>query len=379
MGGTGIFIPCYRPLFIQYFFMTQSDRIRVALFFGGQSVEHEVSIQSAKNVFAALDKKKYQPILIYIAKTGRFFVCREGELKGVRSVIDGITIFQDEKKEISFVMGGRGRCVYINDFKKEFHIDVAFPVLHGPFGEDGSIQGLFRMAGTPFVGPGIIGSAVGMDKDVTKRLLRESGFPIADYIVARRCKRDGLNFSEIKKKLSLPFFVKPANAGSSVGVSKVLNEEGFSRAVETAFGYDEKILIEEAIVGREIECAVLGNENPKASILGEVIPTHDFYSYEAKYVDGDGAKIDIPADLPDIVSEKIRKIAIDVFKCLECSGMTRVDFFVTRENNIYVNEVNTIPGFTSISMYPKLWERSGVGYSDLLDKIIGFGLQKHCQ
>lgn len=360
--------------------MEHSRKTCIAVFFGGQSSEHEVSIRSAKNVVAAIDNEKYQVVPVYISKAGRFFECSSEILSSVAGMEDiGLSIFQDEKKEIVFVMGGKGKCFYVNGSERELTVDFAFPVLHGAFGEDGSIQGLFRMAGIPFAGPGIVGSAVGMDKDVAKRLLKNDGFLVADCVVWRKCDREKLVFSDIQKKLGIPMFVKPANAGSSVGVSRAKTEEEFFKAVDEAFAYDVKILIEEAVVGREIECAVLGNEYPEASILGEVTPTHDFYSYDAKYVDSNGAILKIPADLPESVSDNVRKQSVDVFKRLECFGMTRVDFFVTKDFKVYVNEVNTIPGFTSISMYPKLWEASGISYGELIERIIELGMQKYTQ
>jgi D-alanine-D-alanine ligase len=357
--------------------MKHLHKTRIALFFGGESSEHEVSIQSAKNIFIALNAEKYQVILVYISKSGRFFVCQDSDLVHTHAITETVEdILQDDENEITVVMGGHGKCIYINDLQRELHIDCAFPILHGAFGEDGSIQGLFKMAGIPFVGSGILGSAVGMDKDVAKRLLRDGGFSIAKFIVIKKHEIESVNFLSIQDKLGLPLFVKPANAGSSVGVSKVKNEEEFFQAMKDAFQYDMKILIEEAIVGQEIECAVLGNDNPKASALGEVIPTQGFYSYNAKYIDSEGALLKIPANIiSETLVRDIQGIAVDVFKCLECAGMTRVDFFITKEDKIYINEVNTIPGFTSVSMYPKLWEVSGIGYSKLLDAIIEFGME----
>jgi D-alanine-D-alanine ligase len=357
--------------------MEHSHKICIALFFGGQSSEHEVSIQSAKNIFIALDVEKYQVILIYISKTGRFFVCKDSDLVHVHAITEiAEDISEDESNEITLVMSGHGKCIYTHDVQKEIHIDCAFPILHGAFGEDGSIQGLFKMAGIPFVGSGVLGSAVGMDKDIAKRLLRDGGFSIAKFVVIKKHEIETIDFQNVQKKLGLPLFVKPANAGSSVGVNKVSNEKEFSQAIQNAFQYDTKILIEEAITGQEIECAVLGNNNPKASVLGEVIPMHDFYSYNAKYIDSNGAVLKIPANITsETLVRDIQEMAVDVFKCLECAGMTRVDFFITKENTIYINEVNTIPGFTSVSMYPKLWEVSGIGYSKLLDVIIKFGME----
>lgn len=357
--------------------MSLDKKIHVALFFGGQSSEHDVSMQSARNIFDALDAEKYDVLLIYISKAGRFFICEELGLKSMSvEHEDKKTALQNEDNEIAFIMGGKGRCVYVNNVRRDVHIDIAFPILHGPFGEDGTIQGLFRMAGVSFVGPGVIGSAIGMDKDVAKRLLREGGFLVADFMTVRKTDEKTLNFDDIKNKLGLPLFIKPANAGSSIGVSKVSTQGEFLPAISEAFRNDTKILIEEAIVGREIECAVLGNTSARASVLGEIAPTNGFYSYKAKYTDDKGATLTIPANLPSELTVDIQNIAVAVFACLECTGMTRVDFFVTKNDEIYINEINTIPGFTSISMYPKLWEASDMSYSQLLDTLIVLGLEQ---
>lgn len=309
-------------------------KIRVGVIFGGKSTEHEVSLLSAKNVVAALDREKYEIVRIKINKEGGW------------------------------------------EWKKEEEIDVVFPVLHGPLGEDGTVQGFLKLIGVPFVGPSVLGSAIGMDKDVQKRLLRDAGVPVAKFITVRSRERAALSFAEIKKKLGLPFFVKPANAGSSVGVHKVKKEADFAAAITDAFRYDTKILIEEGIVGQEIECAVLGNEEPAASVPGEVKPNHEFYSYEAKYLDENGAGLLIPAKLSPHITKKVQETALVAFKVLECEGMSRVDCFVTKDEHVLVNEINTIPGFTKISMYPKLWNASGVSYSALLDRLISLALAR---
>jgi len=254
------------------------------------------------------------------------------------------------------------------------NVDVVFPILHGPFGEDGTMQGLLKLANIPFVGAGVLGSAIGMDKDVMKRLLRDAGISVAQFLTLRR--QDTPDYNDVTKELGLPLFVKPANMGSSVGVSKVNNEADFIDAVKEAFKYDNKILIEENILGHEIECSVLGNESPIVSVPGEVIPRHEFYSYEAKYVDENGAGLEIPAKLSDEETDKIKSIALKTFKVLECEGFGHVDCFLTKEGKVYVNEINTIPGFTSISMYPKLWEASGISYSELIDKLIQLAIDR---
>lgn len=259
-------------------------------------------------------------------------------------------------------------------------IDVAFPVLHGPFGEDGSVQGLLKLANIPFVGASILGSAVGMDKDIMKRILRDAGIPIADFVSFAKNQLNRVNYEEIVGKLRLPLFIKPANLGSSVGISKVENDSEFKEAVIKAFEYDRKIIVEESISGREIECAVLGNDDPIASVPGEVKSNneaHGFYSYDAKYVDENGAALEIPAELERKTTEEIKNMAIETFKALCCEGMARVDFFLKPNNEIIVNEINTIPGFTRISMYPKLWEASGKSYTELITDLIELATQRH--
>ncbi|HYF10228.1 MAG TPA: D-alanine--D-alanine ligase family protein, partial [Candidatus Paceibacterota bacterium] len=255
---------------------------------------------------------------------------------------------------------------------------VVFPILHGPMGEDGTVQGLLTLAGVPFVGSGVLGSAVGMDKDAMKRLLRDAGLPIAKFVTLRASEKRPA-YAAVARKLGKILFVKPANMGSSVGVSKVRNAKEFAAALDKAFEYDSKILIEEFIPAREVECAVLGNEEPIASVVGEIIPTHEFYSYEAKYLDENGAALEVPAKIPQALSRKIQKMAVEVFKVLSCEGLGRVDFFLTEKGRIYVNEINTIPGFTSISMYPRLFSASGISYPDLIDRLIQLALERHAR
>lgn len=353
--------------------MSQSQRasLTVALLFGGRSAEHEVSINSARNVLLSLDRKKYVPVLVYIRPDGRWFQCE------VECLIKegGNVLLQDgHYDEVVLVPGSGGGFISSGNGKECFVADVVFPVLHGPFGEDGTIQGLLELVGVPYVGARVLGSAVGMDKDIMKRLLRDMGLPIGDFLVFRDHEISKISFEKARNALGLPLFVKPANLGSSVGVSRVETEEELKKAVEMAFQYDTKILIEASLQGREIECAVLGNENPQASVVGEIIPTHTFYSYEAKYIDADGAKLAIPADLPQDIADKVRGLAVRAFQVLECHGLGRVDFFLT-DKGVFVNEINTLPGFTSVSMYPKLWEATGISYSELADKLIGFSLE----
>ena len=347
-------------------------KLRVAILFGGKSAEHEISVISARNIVEAMDKKKYEIVSIGIDKQGRWFFDEgarllhkndQAQVKFQRSnptaVLPGGT-----ETPMRTLRGGLGK------------VDVVFPVLHGPFGEDGTVQGLLKLANVPFVGAGVLGSAVGMDKDMMKRLLRDAKIPIAKFVVLERSEASKINFTGVKGALGLPFFVKPANLGSSVGISKVGSRKQFGGAIREAFRYDNKILIEESIHGREIECSVLGNENPIASLPGEIITRHDFYSYDAKYLDEKGAQLVIPAALPKSIVKVIQALALKTFSTLACEGMARVDFFLRDNREIFVNEINTIPGFTKISMYPKLWEASGISYSKLIDRLIQLALER---
>jgi D-alanine-D-alanine ligase len=250
-------------------------------------------------------------------------------------------------------------------------------MIHGTFGEDGTLQGLLKSLNIPFVGPDVLGSAIAMDKDITKRLLRDANIPIADFYTLQKHNLNEYTFEEIENKLKLPLFIKPANAGSSVGVSKVTCKNTFIAALSEAFKFDNKILIEEAINGKEVECAILGNEIIKASVIGEIIPTKDFYSYDAKYLSLNGAKMKIPADIDEVTSRKIKEQAIKAFKTICCEGMARVDFFLREDNTFVLNEINTLPGFTEISMYPKLWEHSGVEYKSLITELINLAVKRN--
>lgn len=346
----------------------KNKRINVAVLFGGKSAEHEVSLRSAKNVIDAMNKKKYNPVLIGISKSGHWLPGGASRFLLESKSKNLAELNRPLEDSVALVPQSEGEVINLSDSKNKQTIDVVFPVLHGTFGEDGTLQGLLKLADVPFVGAGVLGSAVGMDKDVMKRLLREAKIPTARFLVFR--KRDKLGYESIAKKLGSPFFIKPANLGSSVGVSKVKSKAEFKRAVREAFKYDTKILVEEFIRGREIECSVLGNDSPVASVPGEVVVNHDFYSYEAKYLDENGASLEVPAKVPKRIADKIRKLAVETFKTLACEGMGRVDLFLKDNGKVLVNEINTIPGFTSISMYPRLWEASGISYSKLIDKLI---------
>ncbi|MBN1848098.1 MAG: D-alanine--D-alanine ligase [Deltaproteobacteria bacterium] len=354
-----------------------SNKIKVGILFGGKSAEHEVSLQSAKNILEAIDRDKYDILLLGIDKQGQWHMGNESEF--VLHKDNPRLIALNKSNDHLALIPGQARENLVDLKKKEsiHQIDVVFPVLHGPFGEDGTVQGLFKLAGIPFVGAGVLGSAVGMDKDVMKRLLRDADITIADFIAVQSHERTTISYHEIRKRFGAPFFAKPANLGSSVGVHKVHNENEFMPALDDAFRFDTKIIIEEFVDGREIECAVLGNEDPRASVPGEILPSHEFYSYEAKYIDEQGAVLEIPAKVPENASSKIRDISIKAFKTLCCEGMARVDCFLKKDGSVVVNEINTIPGFTSISMYTKLWEASGIPYGELIDQLIQLALARH--
>ena len=334
-----------------------AKKLKVGILFGGRSTEHEISVRSAASVLAALDTKKFTPVLMGIDKSGTWLDAMESAklLKGEK--------LPKRKPDLMPKFSSK--------------VDVIFPVLHGANGEDGAMQGFLKLVDIPFVGPGILGSAAGMDKDVTKRLLKEAGIDVADGLVFKAHERKGIKFASVKKVLGLPMFVKPANAGSSVGVSKVRNEKEFYAALDTAFKFDSKLLVEAAVIGREIEVAVMGNEHPVASIPGEIIPGEEFYSYDDKYASTSASVSKIPADIPKKVGQEIQKIAVKAYETLTLEGMTRVDFFYTNDGKMLINEVNTLPGFTSISMYPKLWEASGVPFTELVTKLIELAIARH--
>lgn len=342
-------------------------KIRVGVVFGGKSMEHEISLLSAKNVIDALDRNKYEVLLIGIDKNGEWHL-RDNNHYLADTHHPKLVQFTGSKKPISVVPMEEGKQP----------LDVIFPVLHGPNGEDGTIQGLLKLANIPFVGAGVLGSAIGMDKDVMKRLLRDAKVPIAKFICIHTHQLHTWSFEKVKQEFGLPFFVKPANAGSSVGITKVKEESDFAAAIQKAFQYDRKILIEEFIDGREIECSVLGNEHPIVSLPGEVITdATEFHSYEAKYVDGSGAIFKLPVELPPDTLSKVQTIALQAYQTLCCEGMARVDLFLKKNGEVIVNEINTIPGFTKLSVYPKLWEVSGIPLPELIDRLIQLALEKH--
>lgn len=357
----------------------KNKKIRLGVLFGGKSAEHEVSLISAKNIIEGLDREKYDVFLIGIDKTGEWRL-RDGYSYLMNQDDPKLIQLQNAADCIALVPA-RNRKELVNclnnQLQQALQLDVIFPVLHGTYGEDGTVQGLLKLANIPFVGAGVLGSAIGMDKDVMKRLLRDAQIPIAKFLVLHAYDKTKHNYDQIISQVGSPFFLKPANAGSSVGVSKVRTKEEFATSLDNAFLYDRKVLVEEFVEGREIECSVLGNDHPIVSLPGEVIPQHDFYSYEAKYLDQEGAQFQIPVSLPPGVEEKMQQIAVRAYQALCCEGMARIDFFLKDNGEVYVNEINTIPGFTKISMYPKLWVASGLSYSNLLDRLIELAMERH--
>ncbi len=357
-------------------------KLRVGVLFGGRSAEHEVSLVSASSVLRGLNPKKYQVIPIGIGKDGRWVLPRQppsgspthSDLR--RALADGRAVALPPEPGAATLMrresGSRS--------SSGLTVDVIFPVLHGTFGEDGTVQGLLELADLPYVGAGVLGSALGMDKEVQKRLFLQAKLPVADFIsVLRRdwhADRKAV-LRQVRRRLRFPIFVKPSNLGSSVGITKVKRAAELAAAIEHAFEFDRKVLVEKGIVGREIEVSVLGNDRPRASVPGEVIPAREFYDYTAKYLE-DTTRFIVPARLARAQVRRFQELAVAAFCALDCAGMARVDFLLDgRTRRIYVNEVNTIPGFTAISMYPKLWEASGLPYTRLLDSLIELALERH--
>jgi D-alanine-D-alanine ligase len=350
-------------------------KTRVIILFGGRSAEHEISILSARNVLAALDRQRFDPVLIGIDRAGRWHQESERTLAGATGDPRALAL-DPAAPTVSIEQGLVGGQT--DDAAADL---VVFPMLHGTFGEDGTVQGLLELGDVAYVGAGVLGSAIGMDKDVAKRLLRDAGIPVVDFTVvtAAAFARDPAAALAGAARLGWPLFVKPVNAGSSVGVSRVNGPEGLAPAVRAALAFDRKVLIERAVDAREIECAVLGNDDPVASIPGEILVHHKdgFYSYDAKYVDPSGASWKIPADLPAATAARVQTLAVETFRTLELAGLARVDFFLSRgDGALYVNEVNTLPGFTAISMYPKMWEASGLSQTALLTRLIELALQR---
>lgn len=356
-------------------------KIRVGLIFGGRSGEHEVSFCSATSIIKAIDKDKYTIVPIGITKEGRWISPQDSELALQTGKIEGessVFLLNDPSGSALIRTDNNQRADKSLTLER---IDLIFPILHGPYGEDGTIQGFLELANIPYVGSGVASSSISMDKDFMKTIFQQRGLPILKWVTIKRKewqKDKEKTLSLIQAKFEYPLFVKPANLGSSVGITKVHKKEELDEAIDLASAYDRKILIEEGLEeAREIECGVLGNDEPLASVVGEVIPAGEFYDYNSKYIDG-GTQLIIPAELPVNVSKKVQEIALHAFKAVDAVGMARVDFFVSKkENKIYLSEINTIPGFTSVSMYPRLWEASGVPYSELIDRLLQLALERH--
>jgi D-alanine-D-alanine ligase len=384
------------------------EKLRVGILFGGRSGEHEVSLLSAASVLNAIDKEKYDVVPIGITKDGRWLTAEHAEhLLQVKLMLEPRNLRAgDPETTPSAAVLARGESVVVppepvhrqsglvpfqtdaammrRASDRAINVDVIFPVLHGTFGEDGTIQGLLELADIPYVGAGVLGSAAGMDKDIMKSLFIAAGIPIVKHVTLLRSmwEKEPKKVAKLVGKLKYPVFVKPANLGSSVGISKAHNRKELGPAIEEAAKFDRKIVIEQGVGGakekaREIECSVLGNDEPAASVPGEIVPGKEFYDYTAKYVD-EGSQLIIPAKLSKSETKKVQDLAIAAFKAVDCSGLARVDFLMDpKTRKIYLNEINTMPGFTAISMYPKLWAASGLAYADLIDRLIQLGIERH--
>ncbi len=356
------------------------NKLRVGVIFGGRSGEHEVSLRSAESIINALDRAKYEVVPIAITQQGKWLASSEATNLLPSSVIETadqhVAIFGDPTERGLARFTGAGKA------DERDRLDVVFPVLHGTYGEDGTIQGLLEMADVPYVGCGVLGSAAGMDKVVMKRLFREAGLPIVEftYFLRTQWETDPLLVElRVAEEIGFPCFVKPANLGSSVGISKATETKSLNEAIALATKFDRKIVVERGVDAREIEVSVLGNDQARASLPGEIIPqSADFYDYKAKYVDANGARLMIPADLSAEQTAEIQRLAVLAFQAIDGAGLGRVDFFLERETGqLLLNEINTMPGFTSISMYPKLWEASGIGYGELIDRLIELAFERH--
>jgi D-alanine-D-alanine ligase len=385
------------------------EKLRVGILFGGRSGEHEVSLLSAASVLNAIDKEKYEVVPIGITKDGRWLTAEHAEnlLQGKLMIEPRNLRAGDPETTTSAAVLARGEAVVVppepvhrqsglvpfqtdaammrRASDRAINVDVIFPVLHGTFGEDGTIQGLLELADIPYVGAGVLGSAAGMDKDIMKSLFIAAGIPIVKHVTILRSaweKEPKTVQKLVESNLTYPVFVKPANLGSSVGISKAHNRKELGPAIEEAAKFDRKIVIEHGVGGkkekaREIECSVLGNDEPSASVPGEIVPGKEFYDYTAKYVD-EGSQLIIPAKLTKAETKKVQDLAVAAFKAVDCSGLARVDFLMDpKTGKIFLNEINTMPGFTAISMYPKLWGASGLAYADLIDRLIQLGLERH--
>ena len=368
--------------------MAGKNKLRVGVLFGGRSGEHEVSLRSAASIIDAMDKSRYEVVPIGITKEGRWLAAGEAErlLGGTYRALpraDAGEPADTIRSEAGVLQHGLPMVLAPDPSQRDTAsrpLDVIFPILHGTFGEDGTVQGLLELAGMAYVGGGVLASAAGMDKEVTKRLFRDHGVPVVPWLLFLRGEIEAHPrrvVAALEARFRYPLFVKPANLGSSVGITKVHGRGELRPALELAAKFDRKVLVERGVDGRELECSVLGNDDPEASVPGEIVPVHEFYDYAAKYLD-EGSELIIPARLTAAQTRRVQELAVGAFRAIDCSGMARVDFFLERKTGkIYVNEINTIPGFTSISMFPKLWEASGLPYPKLIDRLIELALERH--
>ncbi|MEL6389682.1 MAG: D-alanine--D-alanine ligase family protein [Bacteroidota bacterium] len=352
-------------------------RRRIAILYGGRSTEHQISILSAQNIIRSIDQERYDIIPIAISRDGTWYLQKDPDSISYNDDPNSVQIDDLSTPVWCSQNTGEHSLRSALDGSALADIDVIWPALHGTYGEDGSIQGLAQIMGIPCVGPGVLGSAVGMDKEVMKRLLEHSGIATAPWITLRRSDQKTPTYSEVAATLGPDVFIKPVNLGSSVGISHVQSEEKFNSAVSCAFEYDTKVIVEKRIHGREVECAVIGNDSPIASLPGEIIPKDGFYSYEAKYIDESGALLVAPAKLSVEITEHIQDLAKKVFTLLECRGLARVDMFLTEDYKLLINEINTMPGFTKISMFPTLWELSGIPPVELSHRLIELAIEAH--
>lgn len=352
----------------------------IGILYGGKSTEHEVSIMSATSIVQHIDRKKWNPLLLPIAKDGQWYLLPPDTTEEILSGKKDLGIYSEEALAIT-IAPGKG---FLTE-EGPVQLDLVFPVLHGAMGEDGTVQGLLELCNIPYIGSGVLGSALGMDKEKSKEIWIERGLPVVPFISLikpefpyGKAKGYEAAWKQAQEEYGLPLFVKPATFGSSVGVEKVNNQEAFFTALDKAFCLDKKLLIEPAIRGKEIECSVLGNQDPKAFPPGEIVPNHDFYDYQAKYTDPDGAALLIPAEISNTLASRVMEIAVEAFRSLEGRGFSRVDFFVDPEKEeVFLNEINTLPGFTKISMFPRLCEAGGLLYLDLITKLIELGFKEH--
>lgn len=344
-----------------------SNKKKVAILYGGRSVEHGVSVNSARNIFEYINKDHFEPIPIGINKSGQWFLT------------SSVTKDIEQGKPLGLLLDPQLSGFTLLASGDRFKVDAIFPVLHGTDGEDGSIQGLVKAMDIPMVGTGVLGSAISMDKIIAKHLMKAAGLPVSKFLTFRYQEADKIKFSDVEKKLGLPFMIKSASLGSSVGVSKVKKKKDFKPALEEAFRYDDGVIMEEFISGREIECAILGNNPVNASLPGEIVISkkYEFYTFDAKYVDPDAVRIDVPAKLDAKASKLVRDVSVKAFETLRCEDFARVDLFLTKRGKVFINEINTIPGFTNSSMYPMMWKERGISFTDLITKLLDLAYERH--